>query len=377
MADLDIEKITSVVGCIYEAAYDQERWLDVVKGMRDLLGGSRACIVRFNTEALDAVSTDLDPEFNSAEAMAVQLADPLAAVEAALPVGTVYRRAEIAGPGFYHRELWRDWFKPRDMYDGLACNLLTSNGSYWLLDVHRGARQTPFDDADVSLMQKLIPHMLRAGEISRDVEKTSALASAFSHLPFGILLVDGHRRVSQMNEAAQTMLERSDSPLRLKSGLVGVADPKDALELQRLVADACSLPDGALPGSGGTLLTASDRQEHGSTRLVLSVAPFFNARAYGLASERCAVIMIRELAPRNSNGFAEHFRTVFDLTPAEARLATALASGRSLKESALQAGITVKTARTYLERIFRKTGVGQQGQLVALLKSAQPLHPPG
>jgi DNA-binding CsgD family transcriptional regulator len=66
---------------------------------------------------------------------------------------------------------------------------------------------------------------------------------------------------------------------------------------------------------------------------------------------------------------------LFDPAPAEAKLAAALASGRSLKEASLQAGITVKTARTYLEHIFRKTGASQQSQLVALLKIIQPLHP--
>jgi DNA-binding CsgD family transcriptional regulator len=61
---------------------------------------------------------------------------------------------------------------------------------------------------------------------------------------------------------------------------------------------------------------------------------------------------------------------LFDLTPAEARLAAALSQGRPLKEAAASSNITVKTSRTYLERIFAKTGTRQQSQLVALLKSA-------
>ena len=37
------------------------------------------------------------------------------------------------------------------------------------------------------------------------------------------------------------------------------------------------------------------------------------------------------------------------------------------------ANIQFSTARSYLESIFRKTGTNQQSQLVALLKSTQPL----
>ncbi|TIW77403.1 MAG: helix-turn-helix transcriptional regulator, partial [Mesorhizobium sp.] len=65
---------------------------------------------------------------------------------------------------------------------------------------------------------------------------------------------------------------------------------------------------------------------------------------------------------------------LFDLTPAEARLASALSQGRTLTEAAASANITVKTGRTYLERIFAKTGTRQQSQLVALLKGTEPFR---
>ena len=61
---------------------------------------------------------------------------------------------------------------------------------------------------------------------------------------------------------------------------------------------------------------------------------------------------------------------LFDLTPAEVKVATALSAGKSLKEAAEGAGIRFKSARTYLDRIFVKTGVRQQSQLVALLKTS-------
>jgi DNA-binding CsgD family transcriptional regulator len=65
---------------------------------------------------------------------------------------------------------------------------------------------------------------------------------------------------------------------------------------------------------------------------------------------------------------------LFDLSPAEARLAASLAGGEPLKGIAAKSGIQFSTARSYLESIFRKTGTHQQSQLVALLKSAQPFN---
>lgn len=65
---------------------------------------------------------------------------------------------------------------------------------------------------------------------------------------------------------------------------------------------------------------------------------------------------------------------LFDLTPAEARLAVSLASGQSLKLAASASDIKLSTARSYLEQIFSKTGTNQQSQLVALLKSASAIR---
>jgi len=375
MPDVTVEAVSAVVGLIYEAAYDQERWVDAITGLRDLLDGARSCIVRLDPTTSNAVSTVYDPAFVSSEVTAAHMRDPISVVAAAVSVGKIYDRTRIVedGTGFRRRELWRDWYRPRDMYHGLACNLLASNGSYWFFDIHRGSAQEAFGADDVDLLQKIVPHMLRAGQIGRRLENMSALASAFSHLPFGVFLVNGHQHIAQMNEAAEAMLARPDSPLAMSGGAIVASNPRDAQQLQRLVADSCSLRDGAMPGTGGTLMVPSDHMRSDLTRLVLSVAPFVDARAYGLASERTAVIMVTEVAGRIPDGFDTHVRRLFDLTPAEARLAAALASGWTVKEAAASANITVKTCRTYLERIFSKTRTRQQSELVALLKSTEPL----
>lgn len=63
---------------------------------------------------------------------------------------------------------------------------------------------------------------------------------------------------------------------------------------------------------------------------------------------------------------------LFGLNPSEARLAHALASGLDLREAAEVQGITLSTARTYLKRLFQKTGANRQAELVRMLISAVP-----
>ena len=65
---------------------------------------------------------------------------------------------------------------------------------------------------------------------------------------------------------------------------------------------------------------------------------------------------------------------LFELTPAESRVADGIARGLSLKEVADGHGLRLSTARAYLDQVFRKTGAHRQGELVALLASADAFH---
>jgi DNA-binding CsgD family transcriptional regulator len=64
---------------------------------------------------------------------------------------------------------------------------------------------------------------------------------------------------------------------------------------------------------------------------------------------------------------AEVVQGLFDLTPAEARLAALIAAGDAPVPAAAKLGITPSTARSVLKRVFQKTGVSRQAELVGLL----------
>ena len=65
---------------------------------------------------------------------------------------------------------------------------------------------------------------------------------------------------------------------------------------------------------------------------------------------------------------------LFDLTPAEAKFAAALAGGHSVKGASQTVGITESSGRTYLARIFAKTGTHRQAEVVALLAAVHPFE---
>jgi DNA-binding CsgD family transcriptional regulator len=61
---------------------------------------------------------------------------------------------------------------------------------------------------------------------------------------------------------------------------------------------------------------------------------------------------------------------LFDLTPAEARIAGLIGSGIRPRAAAAQLGLTEDTLRTTLKRVLAKTGLRGQVELVSLLSGA-------
>ncbi|WP_162895067.1 helix-turn-helix transcriptional regulator [Rhizobium terrae] len=58
---------------------------------------------------------------------------------------------------------------------------------------------------------------------------------------------------------------------------------------------------------------------------------------------------------------------LFDLTPAEARVARGIAMAQTPETTAAALGISLETARSHLKRIMQKTGTSRQAELVLLL----------
>lgn len=86
-----------------------------------------------------------------------------------------------------------------------------------------------------------------------------------------------------------------------------------------------------------------------------------------LETERSAIaIFLRDPVKRPVLA-VEAFADFYNLTPSEARVAAVLAQGGNLGAACDVLGITLPTAKTHLQRIFGKTGVSRQAELVAMM----------
>lgn len=370
MSSLSAEAISSVVGSIYRAAYDQTEWQATIDNVHKLLDCSRACIAHTGVPHWKAIATVEDQEFHSPESYAAHMRDPFAAASIAQTIGVIFSRQEVIDEAeFRRRELWNEWMLPRDMWRGLTCNLHGEDGGVWSLHLHRGKGQAEFDEEETRALRICADHMMRAKVIADEIHHVAHFGKLFEQLPIGIALADSSGKVVFLNREAEALMTRSAS-IATRSGRILCTDQTANTKLATLIASAASIDPHRT--RGGTLII-QEELEAGPASIVVSVAPFSGPDFYSLPSRPFALVILRDVFLQPSAHLDSHIRDLFGLTPAESSLCVVLAGGNTLQDAAARNGITVKTARTYLERIFSKTATRQQSQLIALIKGARPL----
>ena len=74
--------------------------------------------------------------------------------------------------------------------------------------------------------------------------------------------------------------------------------------------------------------------------------------------------------PISDRDVSELTGAIYELTPAEARLAVAVGRGRELSMLSEDWNVSSETLRSHLKAVFAKTGVRRQVELVRLLAGA-------
>jgi DNA-binding CsgD family transcriptional regulator len=373
---ISAEKLASLIGDTYVAGNDQTAWPTVLESIRDAFGGSKACVARIGPDLTptDAISTPTDPSYNQTF-ISEYASDPDSVYRplAALPVGTVYHDHTLFGSNTLRKtRLWNEWMVPQGMYDGLACKLGQRGSSCWLLDIQRTAGRPDYDKDDMQLLSIIAPHVRRAASLSRSVAAQRTTIATFDHLSVAAFILDDRFLVRSMNQAADALICRHKPNIEVRSGVLSIASANAASRMEQLIKRDCG--PGSLPTDcvGGGMMIRFDTSMSDVGDLAISVKPFAEAGMFP-TTEPLWLALFQELSIELGDSFSKKIRDIFSLTTKEAKLATSLTEGHSLKTAATAQNIAFSTARSYLEPIFRKTGCHQQSQLVALLKTFQAL----
>ena len=216
---------------------------------------------------------------------------------------------------------------------------------------------------NVLFLDGMRPHLARAGLLAArlGLERAQTAVKTLEAIGLPAAVLTGAGRVL----AANGLLEKS--PAYFSSAANGQLRIDDAAA-NRLFRERLA----EITGLYGTFQSIPIAATNNRPSAILHVLPVLGD-AQDIFSGAAIMVILTTVGMSVKVPDVPLLRALFDLSPAEAKLAAALASGRTLKQAAEDGQIRFSTARSYMEAIFRKTGVRQQSQLVALLNSAQPL----
>lgn len=220
------------------------------------------------------------------------------------------------------------------------------------------------DQSSLDRLDGIRPHLARAGLMTARLrlEQARTTISTLERLGLPAAVLAGSGRVLATN----ALFERTGSLFVSRAfGGLAVADGAANKVFQQTLSSG--------PIGGEPLVRSIPlRRVAGGPPAVVHVLPLRRS-AHDVFSGGDMLVAVTELKPSGNVPAPQILSALFDLSASEARLAAALAAGKPLRQAAAEIEIGVSSARTYLARIFAKTGTSQQSQLVALLKSAQPL----
>jgi DNA-binding CsgD family transcriptional regulator len=254
----------------------------------------------------------------------------------------------------------RDFWAPRGFGWGIATSIVAPSGDQIIFHGERRAEHGPHDRATVARLDRLRPHLARAALLSNRVafERVSAAVAVLEVVGIPAAVVD--RRGQAL--ATNTLLDALNPAVVLaRPSRLALSDRRaDALLVQAL--DSLDSETGRVPRS----IPIRAHEDHPPT--VVHVHPVKGA-ARDIFTRAAAVLLFTPVVASAPPETAV-IQGLFDLTPAEARVARALAGGGRVADIAAANETSTETVRSQVRAVFAKTGVNRQADLIGLLRGA-------
>jgi DNA-binding CsgD family transcriptional regulator/PAS domain-containing protein len=368
------EDLNDLIADIYDAALEPKHWNHAAARIAERLGARSAAVALFDTKTgvcHRIADYRIDPKLWKPYEDYYSRIDLWNAALTRVPTGQPYLGEMLVSEHELLRsEIYNDHYRHCQMAYALGGLPLREGRHAFLFGLQRPRSRTAFSMEDHALLIRLFPHLIRAAQIHlrlRNLERRlSTHAHVLDRLPTGVVVVDASGRVVFANTSAEAVIAQKDG-LSVVRGELTASSPGEAAKLRRLIAGAARTASGEGQQAGGAIAVSRPSMRRPYALLASPLpAPGENGIwDFGRRHPACVVFVCdpeqRSVMPWRLASQA------YGLTPAEARLAVALAGELSLKRAADGLGITEGTARQYLKRVFHKTETRSQADLVRLI----------
>ncbi|MDP1868823.1 MAG: helix-turn-helix transcriptional regulator [Bradyrhizobium sp.] len=253
--------------------------------------------------------------------------------------------------------IYRDNWRKLGLWWGAATAFALPTGEAVSIVLSRTAAQGPADAEAIERLDLLRPHFARTAVMAARLHlaRAEAASQTLAALGLAALVLDEGGKVL----AANALIEGLGNLVHWRAG--------DRVTLKDRCADDMlgeALVRVALNDNGGAR-SFPVRDAMTGALMVGHVIPIrFSAR--DIFARSAAVFVLMPVAAPDSPP-VELVMSLFDLTPAEARVARGLAAGKTVDDLAGDNGVSPNTVRVQVRGVLEKTGCRRQTEVVALL----------
>lgn len=260
-------------------------------------------------------------------------------------------------------EVYRTFYRKHGLGYRAGTNIPIPNGDTIAIVIPRHHDKGPVPREAITFLDGLRPHLARSSLAANRLgfELARAQADALRALGLPGAVLRGSGRVVAANSLFEALMP---SLFQDRIQRVTVLDTAaDALLAEAL--RTVSLAHGRIVKSI-PIAAASDR-----VPMVLHVLPV-RGSAHDVFLQATVLLVVTPV-DRAAVPMAEVLQGLFDLTPAEARVARGVAQAETLDALAAETGVNRETVRSQLKAVLSKTGVSRQQELISLL-AGKALH---
>lgn len=274
----------------------------------------------------------------------------------------VQSRAELDRDGIY-----RDLLFPAGIRYTSGTVIPVPTADILVFDVARNDDYGPFGREELEVLDEYRPHLARAALLAHrlGLRASSGATEALQLVGLPAAALTSTGRVVVANPLFEQLAPRVAAGALDHVQLVS----RPANEALKQALGAASADPGLasrsipIPAAGG------------EPALIAHLVPVRRAAHDIFARAEFLLVLTAVVAPNAP--LTEMLHGLFDLTPAEARVARGLATGLSIEEISLKSATSRETVRTQLKGVMAKTATTRQADLVRLLAGASPLPETG
>ncbi|MBX9459516.1 MAG: helix-turn-helix transcriptional regulator [Rhizobium sp.] len=256
--------------------------------------------------------------------------------------------------------MYSQFLRPKGFGWGAATALQTANDNTLVFSIEKRLDRGPVNGSAISYLNRLRPHLARSAFLASrlEFERLNAAIDAMQISGLASAALTGNGNVIVCNKSFEDLAPQLNiGAFNRLSFAAKMANDRLSLSLASITAKR--------PSIGASAASFTLPQHGGHSPAVVHMVPIRGDARDIFA--RAAFFIIITPIDRQRVPSSQIIQELFDLSPAESRVASLLAAGKDVRATAAALKLSPDTVRSHVKGILNKSGMSRQTDFVAAI----------